>query len=359
MIVNDPDQEKRQKLRTTFTIIQSFLIIILVALVALMMFQINRLQGTARVVNYAGLVRGATQRLVKLEITANPNDELVSYLDDILTDLKYGAGNYELVSLDNDTYQQKLDSLIFYWDTMKKQIVTTRTNNYESTDIAVLLEMSETYFKMADETVSAAEFYSEQIAKRIEIVEFVSAIDMALLLCLIVWQSFSAVSMYKRNLVLAQKAYIDTHTGLQSKNMCEELLSDKTFITTPTACVMFDINNLKLTNDTYGHLSGDQLISNFATILKSVVRETDFAGRYSGDEFIVILYDVEEDTVSNMLSRFLNEIECFNSLGKNIPISYAHGCSLSTDYPNCTLRTLFDEADRNMYANKQKMKSGL
>ena len=49
---------------------------ILVVLIIFMMIQISRLQGTARVINYAGLVRGATQREVKLEITGNQNDEI-------------------------------------------------------------------------------------------------------------------------------------------------------------------------------------------------------------------------------------------------------------------------------------------
>ena len=69
-------------------IIQSFLILILVVLIIFMMIQISRLQGTARVINYAGLVRGATQREVKLEITGNQNDELIKYLDDILLTLE-------------------------------------------------------------------------------------------------------------------------------------------------------------------------------------------------------------------------------------------------------------------------------
>ena len=57
--------------------IQSCLILILIVLIICMMIQINRLQGTARVLNYAGLVRGATQREVKLEITGEQNEELI------------------------------------------------------------------------------------------------------------------------------------------------------------------------------------------------------------------------------------------------------------------------------------------
>ena len=47
----------------------------------MIMVQITRLQGTARVINYAGLVRGAMQRMVKLEITGSRRDELIKYQD--------------------------------------------------------------------------------------------------------------------------------------------------------------------------------------------------------------------------------------------------------------------------------------
>ena len=63
-----------KKSKNLIGIIQSFLILILVVLIIFMMIQISRLQGTARVINYAGLVRGATQLEIKLQITANQND---------------------------------------------------------------------------------------------------------------------------------------------------------------------------------------------------------------------------------------------------------------------------------------------
>ncbi len=57
-------------------------------IVVFMIIEIN-LQGTARVINYSGLVRGATQREVKLEITGNGDDELITYLDKIFRNLRY------------------------------------------------------------------------------------------------------------------------------------------------------------------------------------------------------------------------------------------------------------------------------
>lgn len=96
--------------KNLISILQSCLVLILVILVALMMVEIGNLKGTARVINYAGLVRGDTQRAVKLEITGTRNDELIAYLDDILSNLTSGEGHYELVKLKDAAYQERLDS---------------------------------------------------------------------------------------------------------------------------------------------------------------------------------------------------------------------------------------------------------
>ena len=98
--------------KNLISILQSCLVLILVILVALMMVEIGNLKGTARVINYAGLVRGDTQRAVELEITGTRNDELIAYLDDILSDLTSGDGHYELVKLKDAAYQERLDSSV-------------------------------------------------------------------------------------------------------------------------------------------------------------------------------------------------------------------------------------------------------
>ena len=88
-------EQSYKKSKNIIGIIQSCLILLLIVLIIFIMVNISRLQGTARVINYAGLVRGATQREVKLEITGNPDDELIKYLDDVLNDLKYQNGQYK------------------------------------------------------------------------------------------------------------------------------------------------------------------------------------------------------------------------------------------------------------------------
>lgn len=342
----------KQKVKT---IARSSLIVALIILVTAMMFQINQLQGTARVINYAGLVRGATQREVKLEVTQNPNDDLVTYLDDILSGLKYEDGHYNLVSLNDRDYQKKLDTQIAYWDKLKEEIQKVRANGYQNTSI---VEMSETYFQLADDTVSAAETYSEKTARSIRWLEILSAIVMLGLVATIIDQTLTAVKFARMNRQLEQKAYIDLHTGLPNKSKCEELFHNVEFIKAPTACIVFDMNNLKHVNDSLGHSIGDQLILNFARLLRNSIPSQNFVGRYGGDEFMAVIYNASRESIAEILAELQRETEQFNKYGTHIKISYSHGWALSTDYNECTLRTLFDKADKYMYENKQQSKQG-
>ena len=318
--------QTNKKSKNIIGIIQSFLILILVVLIIFMMIQISRLQGTARVINYAGLVRGATQREIKLEITGNQNDE---------------------------EYQEKLQIQSDYWDKLKTEIEAVRSKGYENTDI---VNMSEIYFTMADETVSAAESYSEKIAVKIRTIELLSALDMLSLVILVIMQTLKAMQMAMQNRLLEQKAFVDAHTGLPNKNACNEILNKKDIITDPTACIMFDLNNLKTVNDTMGHSAGDQLILNFAKLLCSVIPEKDFVGRYGGDEFIAVIYHTSEAEIKEILKSLSREKERLNSCENQLPIDYACGWALSSDDMACTMQMLLDDADAYMYKNKQLCK---
>ena len=66
----------------------------------------------------------------------------------------------------------------------------------------------------------------------------------------------------------------------------------------PFSLAVVDVNGLKEINDTYGHLAGDAVLKEFASIAKGVLRQSDIIFRYGGDEFTIILPGVDEEAAS-------------------------------------------------------------
>lgn len=132
--------------------ISSFILFSIISLIS-----INNLQGNARVINYTGIVRGATQRLVKQELNHVENDTLIQTLDEILYGLAQGDMAYQLTVLPSSDFQKGIKKMQLSWNQIKKEIQNVRQGK-NADDLFV---MSEHYFELANDAVSTAEIYSE------------------------------------------------------------------------------------------------------------------------------------------------------------------------------------------------------
>lgn len=119
---------------------------------------IDNLQGNARVINYIGIVRGATQRLIKKELNHEPDDALIERLDNILYGLANGSDEFDLIKLEDQTFQAQLTEMESSWSIIKDEIYKVRTGSSNE----ALYALSEDYFVLADNTVRSAEEYTEQ-----------------------------------------------------------------------------------------------------------------------------------------------------------------------------------------------------
>lgn len=92
---------------------------------------------------------------------------------------------------------------------------------------------------------------------------------------------------------LEQQASIDSLSGLTNRNRFEGILSNEIAkaqrYSYPISCLYIDIDDFKLINDTYGHQTGDDVIRLFSQCCKSSIRQSDFIGRWGGEEFIILL----------------------------------------------------------------------
>ena len=122
------------------------------------LLSILSIQGNARVINYTGVVRGASQRLIKEELYGEPNDALISRLDQIIDELLTGKGNNRLVKMQDPDYQEAMGVLKDSWISMKEEIGNVRQGKSAQT----LYQLSEAFFQEADLAVSRAEDYTEK-----------------------------------------------------------------------------------------------------------------------------------------------------------------------------------------------------
>ena len=159
--------------------------------------------------------------------------------------------------------------------------------------------------------------------------------------------------------LLRQQALQDALTGLPNRHalFCRltEALTAVESRGQGLALLFFDLDRFKQINDSYGHAAGDQLLVQFAQRLKKLVRQSDFVARLAGDEFVILLEQLPQDsqvavTVAGKIIEAMAEpfgideqcIECFTSIG----IVEARQGGVSPD-------ELLRRADQAMYAAKR------
>ena len=120
----------------------------------------------------------------------------------------------------------------------------------------------------------------------------------------------------------------------------------------PFGVLFIDIDNFKAFNDTYGHIIGDKVLHIVANTLRHNLRDTDTAGRWGGEEFLAIAFDVDKQELKTMAEklRMLVKQTIIPAKG-NIPsITISVGATLVQ--ANDTLESLIHRADKLMYQSK-------
>ena len=92
-------------------------------------------------------------------------------------------------------------------------------------------------------------------------------------------------------------------------------------------------------------------------VLKTISGEKCLVGRLGGDEFIALLNDVTQQEVEDIILQVQNEARCYNEFSKQIFIDFAFGYALSTHGRETNLKLLLNQADKNMYECKARMKA--
>ena len=256
-------------------------------------------QHYGRLINYVGIVRGASQRLVKLELEDRLSDPLIGYLDGILEELTTGKGKYGLPLPKDENYRKNLNELYQMWDSIKDQIKNYRSGGSDGEE---LLALSEEYFEQANNTVFAADEYTSQ-RTRILLVICAVMLGIILLTWLFILWAFSKkiLRLEDMNSRLSDLTQRDVLTGVYRidafKEEAQKLLDAGA--KERMAVVYTDFSDFKYINDVFGYDYGDSILKKYGEILSGGLREGELCGRVSADNFVLLLHYQEKGEVAD------------------------------------------------------------
>jgi diguanylate cyclase (GGDEF)-like protein/PAS domain S-box-containing protein len=160
---------------------------------------------------------------------------------------------------------------------------------------------------------------------------------------------------------LLSQSFFDDLTGLYNRRgfytFAEEFLSLARRQRQGMFMLYADLDNLKVINDTFGHLEGDQALIDSAHIIKVTYRESDIVARIGGDEFVVIPIGTTGDNIEKLTARLEKNIENHNLTKKrNFMLSMSFGTSYYDPAAPCSIDELIANADKMMYEQKRLKK---
>jgi diguanylate cyclase (GGDEF)-like protein len=168
-----------------------------------------------------------------------------------------------------------------------------------------------------------------------------------------------ALMVFRRQeVVLRQLTTTDPLTGWLNRRALEEIamreFERSVRTATPMNLLMLDIDHFKKINDTHGHICGDAVIRHITGLSAEVLRGYDYLFRYGGEEFVVLLPEIEDIALQNLANRLRLKIQGSALIfeGKEVPITVSIGFStLQTD--DADWCQLLKRADAALYHAKQ------
>jgi len=180
--------------------------------------------------------------------------------------------------------------------------------------------------------------------------------------CLIIYD-VTGVAVNKRqlesaNAQLQELAQRDGLTGLLNRRHWEQCLEHEFArhlrYDIATSLVIFDIDHFKSVNDNYGHQAGDEVIREVARITRQLARETDFAGRYGGEEFVVLLPDTSIQGATQFAERLRQAVERLRVDHEGQMLSFTISLGVACIDASMTDHgALVEQADKALYQSKE------
>jgi len=167
---------------------------------------------------------------------------------------------------------------------------------------------------------------------------------------------FALLSMreiYKQHYMLKGQAVTDSLTGLYNRSLLQDSLEHAIHQSyrsaTPMTLIMFDIDHFKKVNDKFGHDTGDIVLRSLGRFLNRFFRASDFVFRVGGEEFMVLVYNTDENKGKDLAEKLRSEIEQIKLIPQT-QVTVSIG--VSSLRPDIGWQEWIKRCDKNLYCAK-------
>jgi len=165
--------------------------------------------------------------------------------------------------------------------------------------------------------------------------------------------------VHEKRKALEKEILIDPLTGVANRRALRERLKNELYrfqrYQQFFSLLLFDVDQFKVINDRYGHWAGDRCLKEIMKRIRPILRETDFIGRWGGDEFLVIFPGTDLDSAAAVAERLRKLIENtrFVYHKQEISLAVSIGVTEILDSDQ-SQETVFNRADKAMYKAKKR-----
>jgi diguanylate cyclase (GGDEF)-like protein len=176
--------------------------------------------------------------------------------------------------------------------------------------------------------------------------------------------SHAAIALENARLrrIVERQALVDGLTGIANRRQCEEALTAEIAraerLGSTLTLVLADLDGFKAVNDAHGHTVGDDVLRMFAGVLRATVRDSDLAGRWGGEEFLLLLPGADAEGAAQLADRVREAFAERSSIGRDgLVVSVTCSFGVAQFRPGDGQQELFGSADRALYRAKRAGKN--
>lgn len=327
----------------------SILLLLLMTLLIYLAFNTNKIiQNDAYIINATGVIRGSIQRLSKMELAG-----CTQVCDDISKTIDFNISDILKMNFIDESgnkssrFLSQLTKLNESWEQLKELFKEYRLHPSAAIKNEVIA-MSEHCWSLADAAVMSAQVTTEWKLKKVKMFFPVSIL---IVLCNLVSIVVIFTTVRKK---LEYHAANDSLTGVYNRYSFEQVLENEIErslrFNRDLSVLFFDVDNFKKINDSHGHHVGDTVLVELAELVRATVRKIDTLSRVGGEEFSIIVPEINKNDACIMAEKIRNSIENHKfSIGEKVTASFG----ITEFTKELRKEDLLKQADKAMYQAKQ------